>query len=320
MLANPKAEQMEPEELSALQLAQLARAFSWARERSRFYGKKLVNAPQEMQSLSDLEKVPFTTLPEILAANPFDFLAVPFSALARISRCRHTSPIIRMYMPSDVERNVQGLARALAAAGVTRASSVGILGDLSSSRLLDLLYASEMLGATAIPMGTDLEGAVSLLQISHADTLLATQPLLMQLIVQAQSEGQNPADLPLKSLLSVNEAIANPMRKHIRERLKAKMFDLYAPVEMGTANILYQCEQGGYHIQEDAYLAEIVEFNGNRVIHEAGRMGELVLTALSRGAMPLLRYRTGQAVMRLEEPCTCGRTFLRITTPLSMMR
>ena len=91
---------------------------------------------------------------------------------------------------------------------------------------------------------------------------------------------------------------------------------MFAPSEIGTAGMIYQCRSNsGHHVQEDNYFAEIVEFNGDKVIEEPERMGELVITTLTAQAFPLIRYRTGQAVRRMSEPCECDRTFFRIATP-----
>jgi phenylacetate-CoA ligase len=201
-------------------------------------------------------------------------------------------------------------------AGINRTSVVGVLGDLSESRILDIQYALEVLGATVVPLGITIEQIISLLELSGADTLIGSAEELMQLIIQTQIRARDIVDYPLKKVLSLNESIQNPMHRHFEERMQVKIHDLFSSEELGFAGLLYECGAGkGAHLQEDNYYAEVVEFGNAQPITEDGKMGELVLTTLQVQAMPLLRYRTGQAVMRLAEPCACGRTFMRFITP-----
>ena len=91
---------------------------------------------------------------------------------------------------------------------------------------------------------------------------------------------------------------------------------MYSPPELSFAGMIYQCsERSGLHLQEDHYLAELLQFDSEEVLEENDHMGECVITTLTAQAMPLIRYRTGQAVRRMSDPCKCGRTFIRIATP-----
>lgn len=322
MFANEKIERMSRDDLRALQLMRLKKTIAWVSEKSAFYRKKFANicAPQ-IDSLEDIEKLPFTTLPDILNTSPFDFLALPLSGVLRISCRNHTGAVVKMYTNGDIAHNVDMLTRALVATGVNRASVVGILGDMSDGRLLDLQMASEVIGATTVLLGEDMQSAVELVRLTGMDTLLASQPLVMQLIVHAQMKNIEPSTLPLKTVVCLNEAISNPMKRHICERLQTEVHDLFASTELGSAGLFFPCGRGqGHHVQEDYCYTELIEFSGAKVIHESGRMGELVVTMLASEAMPLIRYRTGQAVMRLDEPCECGRTFVRYATPFGLTR
>ncbi len=181
--------------------------------------------------------------------------------------------------------------------------------------------AAEVIGATTVLLGEDMQSAVELVRLTGMDTLLASQPLVMQLIVHAQMKNIEPSTLPIKTVVCLNEAISNPMRRHISDRLQTRVHDLFASTELGTAGLFYPCGKGqGHHVQEDYCYTELIEFSGAKVIHEPGRMGELVVTMLAAEAMPLIRYRTGQAVMRLDEPCGCGRAFVRLATPFGLTR
>ncbi len=320
MFANEKIERMCQSDLQDLQLARLKKAVAWASEKSAFYQKKFANvSASQIESLEDIEKLPFTALPDILNTSPFDFLTLPLSGILRISCRKHTGAVVKMYTNGDIAKNVDMLTRALAATGVHRASVVGILGDMSDGRLLDLQMAAEVIGATTVLLGEDMQTAVELVRLTGMDTLLASQPLVMQLIVHAQMKNIEPSTLPLKVVVCLNEAISNPMKRHICERMQTEVHDLFASTELGTAGLFFPCGKGqGHHVQEDYCYTELIEFSGAKVIHEAGRMGELVVTMLAAEAMPLIRYRTGQAVMRLDEPCACGRAFVRLVTPFGL--
>jgi phenylacetate-CoA ligase len=229
--------------------------------------------------------------------------------------------ITKLYTNGDVAHNVEMMTRCLVAAGITNASIVALQGDLSDSRLLDVQYALEMIGAAVVPMGTDYRQWLRLMELVGMDTLVSTPQLIMQLIIQLQATGKNIADYPLSRVICRNvQGVQNPMQRHIQERTKAQVFNLYEPAEIGMAAAIFQCEaHNGYHIQEDYFYPEIVTFNSDQVVTEPHQMGELVLTSLMAEAMPLIRYRTGQAVMLEEDTCSCGRTLRRVTTPFSFM-
>ncbi len=321
MFANEKIECMSQCDIRDLQLVRLKKVIAWVIEKSAFYQKKFANiSTPHIESLDEIEKLPFTALPEILNTSPFEFLTLPLSGVLRISCHNHTGSVVKMCTNGDIARSVDMLTRALVAIGVHRASVVGILGDMSDSRLLDLHMAAEVIGATTVLLGEDMQSAVELVRLTGMDTLLASQPLVMQLIVHAQMKNIEPSTLPLKMVVCLNETISNPMKRHIGERLQTEVHDLFSSTELGTAGLFFPCGKGqGHHVQEDYCYTELIEFSGAKVIQEAGRMGELVVTLLAAEAMPLVRYRTGQAVMRLDEPCACGRVLVRLATPFGLM-
>ena len=152
------------------------------------------------------------------------------------------------------------------------------------------------------------------------DVLVSTPQLVMQLIIQMQTEERNITDYSLSKVICVNTTnIQNPMQRILEERTDTKFFNLFAPPEIGNAAMLFQCAEGsGQHVQEDHYLFELLKFDSDEVIDEDDVMGELVITTLTAQAIPLIRYRTGQAVRRMSEPCRCGRTFARIATPYTV--
>ena len=325
MIANPTAEQMSRDELAELQFARLKKVLEWAFDKSLFYQRKYEDAGiglEEISSLDDLEKLPFLKSLELHQIDSLDILTVPLSSILRFNYMQEASgEITKLYTNGDIARNVDMMARALVAAGITNASIVGLQGDLADSRLLDVQYALEFIGATVVPLGTDYRHWLRLMEIIGMDTLVSTPQLVMQLTIQLQATGKNIIDYPIDKIICLNTVnIQNPLQHHIEERTRTKVFNLFAPPEIGSGGMLFQCQTHiGQHVQEDFFYPEIVEFGGDTPVHVETRMGELVITTLAAEAMPLIRYRTGQAVSRMTESCACGRTFVRIGTPFSFV-
>ena len=321
MYANEKIEKIDREELTKIQIERLKKIVSHAYEKSSFYRRsfdKVGVKPENISALSDIQKFPFLTLEEIKRTDFFDFLTLPLSGILRITHFEDfENECTKFYTRDDIRQNVEMTARCLIAAGINKTSTVGLQGDLSDGKFLDVLYALESIGATAIPLGTDYRKWLQLMDNFSIDILIGTPQLIMQLIIQLQAVGKNILDYSIKKIFCINvNNIQNPLQQHIELRAGTQVFNLFAPAEIGTAGMIYQCNSNsGHHVQEDNFLAEIVEFNGNKIIEEPEHMGELVITALTSQAMPLIRYRTGQAVKRMSEPCECGRTFFRIATP-----
>ena len=317
MYANPQIEQMGREDMEALQLARLKKTLKWALEKSRFYQEKLAGCQiAELESLDDIRRLPFTNFAELLKKPKLEFLTMPMSSVLRISLQHHPMEVAKLYSNGDIAHTVEMMSRILVADGVNQTSTAGILGDLSDSRLLDIHYALELLGAASVPLGTDFHRAVALMELSQLDTLITTPQLAMQLIIQTQTMGKDIGEYPLQRIFCLNEALLNPLRRHLEERTGARVYDLFSSVELGTAAMLFPCTADfGMHVQEDYFYPEIIEFSSECIIKDSSKMGELVVTTLGAEAMPLIRYRTGQAVMRVDTPCPCGRTLLRIITP-----
>ena len=322
MCANEQQEKMNRDAIQAIQLERLQKLVRWAYDKSAFYRTTFDAAgvkPEDIKTLADVQKLPFLTLEEINRTDAQDFLTLPLSGIVRINQVDETGggAVTKFYTRGDIVQNVEMMVRCLSAAGVNRASAVGLQGDLSDSKFLDILYALESIGTTVIPLGTDYRHWLKILENFNIDTLISTPQLIMQLIIQLQATWKNIIDYSIKKILCVNvNNIQNPLQQHIESRAGTIVFNLFAPAEIGTAGMMFQCNnESGHHIQEDNYLAEIVQFDGDKVIEENDHMGELVITTLTAQAMPLIRYRTRQAVKRMSETCSCGRTFLRIATP-----
>ncbi|MBR1859644.1 MAG: phenylacetate--CoA ligase family protein [Selenomonadaceae bacterium] len=321
MYANEQIETMNREDLKSLQLERLKKTVEWAYEKSAYYNqvfKRRKIKPDNIKTLKDIQNLPFVNIASLHRTDPLDILTLPLSGVLRFSHNIESSgEITKLYTKGDVQQNVEMMIRCLIAADITRASTVGLQGDLSDSKFLDILYALESIGATVVPLGTDYRQWLRLIELVNMDTLISTPQLIMQLVIQLQATGKNIVDYPISKILCINTSnIQNPLQQHIQDRTRSTVYNLYAPPELGFAGMIYQCnERSGLHVQEDYYLVELLHFDSEEVLDENDRMGELVITTLAAQAMPLIRYRTGQAVRRLSEPCSCGRTCIRIATP-----
>ena len=322
MYANEQLEKMDRAAIENLQLERLKKIVDWAYSKTEFYRCSFDKAeikPADIQKLSDVQKLPFLTLEEINRTDAQDFLTLPLSSIVRVCQSEEQggSEVTKFFTKGDIQQNVELMTRSLVASGINRASVVGLQGDLSEGKFLDILYALESIGATVIPLGTDYRHWLKILETFNLDTLISTPQLVMQLIIQLQATWKNIIDYSIKKIICVNvNNIQNPLQQHIEARAGTIVFNLFAPAEIGTAAMIFQCKNdSGHHIQEDSYLAEILQFDSDKVIEENEHMGELVITSLTAQAMPLIRYRTGQAVRRMSSKCSCGRTFVRIATP-----
>ena len=321
MYANEQIEKMNRAEIENLQLEKLKKTVAWAYEKSSYYKKSFDAAnlkPEDIQNLSDVKKIPFLTLEEMNRTDPQDFLTLPLSSIVRICQVEENGEeVTKFYTKGDVQQNVEFMTRCLISSGISRASTVGLQGDLSDGKFLDILYALESIGATVIPLGADYRRWLKVLEKFTLDTLISTPQLIMQLIIQLQATWKNIIHYSIQKIICINlNNIQNPLQQHIEARAGTLVYNLFAPAEIGFAGMLFQCNnESGHHIQEDGFLTEIVKFNSDEVIEEDDVMGELVITTLTSQAMPLIRYRTGQAVRKMSEICHCGRTFSRIATP-----
>lgn len=321
MFADEQIECGRQTELELLQLERLKKIVAWAYDKSAFYRRKFKAhgvAPEDIQSLADIGKLPFVTREDLRRIDALDFLTLPLSSVVRINHIdERNGQLTKLYTRGDIRNNVELMIRALMAGNVLRGSVVGVQGDFMDSKILDALYALESIGATIVPLGTDWRQWLELMELFSIDTLISTPQLVMQLIIQMQAFGKDIIDYPLTKIFCINETgIFNTLQRHIEERTATKIFNLYAPPELGNAGLLYQCTaSAAQHVQEDNFLIELLGFGGNEVVTEDNHMGELVITTLTAQALPLIRYRTGQAVRRVGEPCNCGRTFTRLATP-----
>lgn len=319
MIANPAIEQMSREDMSELQLKKLQKRIEWAMEKSAFYYRKFTDAgisSKDIKSLEDIAKLPFTTLDELQSVSIYNLLTLPLSGVLRISRLGYNNSFIKMYTNGDLAYQIEMMTRVLVAQGLNSAAVAGLLGEASDSRLMDVQYALENMGVTVVLLGNNPENIRELMTTCHVDVLISDFKQVMQLVVMLQANNISADDLFLPKIICMEEGLQNPNHFYMEQRLQAETAMVYNSPALGCGGIMFPCQEGeGFHIQEDYFYPEVVEYGTDRVITEPHKAGELVLTPLAAEAMPIFRYRTGQVVMRLDEPCPCGRTLTRLTNP-----
>ena len=321
MCFNCKIEQAKPEELAKLQLERLKKTVSWAGEKSSFYSQKFKTAKIDASSIShleDIKKLPFTTKDECLAASPYDMLTLPASSVVRVALWEHPEPIVKMYTANDVSCSIEIALRSLTAAGINHTTIIGVIGELADSGLLDLRTAAEMLGATVVMLSTDYERAIKLMSTIKVDVIVGSVRRLLQLTVSAQAAGKDIIDYSVRNIICLNDLVQNPLQGHIERRMNTKAINIFSSSVLGYVGALCECDAHyGGHFQADMFYPELIAFGSDELVTNCGQVGELVITTLASEAMPIIRYRTGQAVMLAEGECTCGRLLPVYATPLA---
>ena len=313
-------EQLERKHLSQLQLERLQATLNRAYKNVKFYKKKfdeLGFLPEDCQSLDDLARLPFTTRHHLAQSYPYEMFAVPLREVVRIHSSTGSpgAPIVMGYTARDLRTWAKLAARILAAAGVDREDVVQVTlsyGLLTSA--FGLHYGAELLGASVIPTGPG--GTARQVQImrDYRTTVLASTPSYAQVLADRMEEmGVDAKNLHLKVALLAGEPWTEAQRHEIESRLYLTAIDHYALSEAMGPGVAGECEQRqGMHINEDHFLPVVIDPESGAPRHP-GELGELVLTTITKEAAPLVRFRTGDLVRLLYDPCPCGRTTARMS-------
>mgnify|MGYP006872996721 CR=1 FL=1 len=278
-----------------MQFEQLKKIIGWAYDKSLFYRQSFDKAgvnPNDLQTLDDIKKFPFLTLDELNKENSMDFLTLPLSNIVRINHVEDAGiDVTNFYTRDDIIKNVEIMISCLRAAKIYRGSIVGIQGDISDGKILDVIYALESMSATVVPFSKNF---IEILDNFGIETLVTTQKNFESLLNQLQAAGKNISDYPLRKIIFLNKNIF-PNRTELKN---ISVYDLFAPPEIGIAGLIFQCNQNfGCHIQEDNFFFEVANFSSDKIFNNE-HMGELVITTLTAQARPLIRYRTRQAVYK----------------------
>jgi phenylacetate-CoA ligase len=312
-------ESLPRRDLERLQLERLQAGIKRLSTTVPFYRDKLSGGggiPERIRSLDDLVRLPFTTKYDLRDNYPFGLLAVPMKQVTRIHASSGTTgkPTVVAYTQNDIALWAELIARAYAAAGVTEHDIIhNAYGYGLFTGGLGFHYGAERIGATVIPVsGGNTKRQVTLLRDCGSTVLCCTPSYALLIAEVAEEEGIEPASLPLKVGMFGAEPWSERMRQEIESRLGIVAHNMYGLSEVIGPGVAFECrERQGMHVFEDHFIPEIIDPETTELLPE-GEVGELVLTCVTKEALPLLRYRTRDRTRLMREPCACGRTTVRI--------
>lgn len=310
---------MPRQQLNNLQLRRLRETVNRSYAFVPAYKEKMDAAgvkPDDINSLQDLRKLPFTTKQNLRDNYPFGLFALPMSEVVRIHSSSGTTgkPTVVGYSKKDVDTWAELMARALVSAGANRHSVIqNSYGYGLFTGGLGIHYGAEKVGASVIPAsGGNTKRQVMLMQDFGSSVLTCTPSYALQMYEVMEELGIKASDLKLKSGVFGAEPWSENMRREIESKLEIDAFDIYGLSEIIGPGVAIECSyRSGLHIAEDHFIAEIIDPITEEVL-EDGQQGELVITSLTKEALPMIRYRTRDLTTLDREVCSCGRTHVRM--------
>jgi len=320
MYWNKSYECMPREKLQELQLERLKRMVARIYHDVPFYRNKFQEngvMPEDVQSLSDLQKLPFTTKVDLRDNYPYGLFTVPLEQIVRIHASSGTTgkPTVVGYTRNDIASWAELMARSLVAAGGRPHSVVqNAYGYGLFTGGLGIHYGAERLGASIIPIsGGNTKKQIMIMKDFGSTVLTCTPSYAIYLAEVLNDMGIDPESLKLQIGIFGAEPWSESIRKDIEKKLKIKAYDIYGLSEIMGPGVAIECEcQNGLHIWEDHFIPEIIDPITLEVLPH-GTQGELVITTITKEGIPILRYRTRDITTIIDEPCACGRTHLKIS-------
>ncbi len=311
MFWNEKMETLRGKELQELQLKRLKETVART-QNIGFYQKMFAEAgirPEDIKTLDDLSKIPFTKKSDLRGGYPFGFLAVPMNRINRIHTTSGTTgkPTVVAYTKNDLNSWSELIARNLTMVGLHEGD---IFQNASNYSLftggLGFHYGAEKIGCSVVPAGVgNTKRQIEMIQDFGVNAIHCTPSYAMHLTEVAEDMHANLDSLRIGVFGA--EAWSENMRRDLENRLNIKAYDSYGMSELFGPGVAFECpEQNGLHIWHDCYIVEIIDPKTGETLGP-GEKGEMVVTPLVKEAMPLLRYRTGDITMLMEDDCPCGR-------------
>ncbi len=316
-------ETMPVDELKKIQSEKLVKQVKHVYDNVPYYrdlmDKKGVK-PEDIHGIEDLHLLPFLTKSDLRDAYPYGLLAKPLKDCVRIQSTSGTTGrrVVAFYTQHDIDLWEDCCARAIVAAGGTEedvcqvAYGYGLFTGGSG-----LNGGSHRVGCLTLPMSSGNTDRQIQFMTDLGATILCCTPSYAAYIGESLKEkGYTPDQIPLKAGIFGAEPWTNEMRRGIEKTLGIKAYDIYGLTETSGPGVAFECcEQSGMHINEDHFLAEIIDPETGEVLPE-GSKGELVFTSLDKEAFPLLRYRTRDICVLSRKPCSCGRTHVKMSKPM----
>ena len=316
----PEEETLERPALEAVQLERLRQTVARVCDRVPLYRTKFEQAtvrPEQIRSLDDLRRLPFTTSADLRASYPTGMLAVPLDETLRLHTSSGTTgkPKALFFSRQDIDNAAELIARSFVATGMNRRD---VFQNMMTYGLftgaLVAHYGAEKLGCLVIPAGPgNTDRQLLLMQDFHSTAIHLTPSFALYFADFLDKRGIDPRkDLSLRRAFVGAEPHSEETRHKIEDGLGVRAYNSYGLTEMNGPGVAFECqEQNGMHLWEDHFVMEVVDPESGEPL-PPGERGELVLTTLVREAMPILRYRTRDITSIMPEPCLCGRTHRRI--------
>jgi phenylacetate-CoA ligase len=319
MIWNSEAECLDRGELAKQQLGNLARLVETVYKKVPFYRKKLDESgfkPADIQGLTDITKLPFTTKEEMRGTYPFGLLAVPESEIVEVHTSSGTTgtPVVDAYTLKDIDIWSESMARTLAMAGTEAGDVVqNAYGYGLFTGGLGVHYGARRIGANVIPASAGNTKRQIMIMRDFKTTVLTCTPSYSLFLVEvAREEGIDMSSLPVKAGCFGAEPWSENMRVEIEKKLNINALDIYGLTEIIGPGVSSECEaKDGLHINEDLFYPEIIDTTTGDPLPD-GEKGELVLTTLTKQGTPVIRYRTRDITYLTRDTCSCGRTLVRM--------
>ena len=316
-------ETMPVEQIKAMQSEKLVKQVQHVWDNVPYYRNLMEQkgvTPADIKGIEDLHKLPFLTKSDLRDAYPYGLLAKPLKDCVRIQSTSGTTGrrVVAFYTQKDVDLWEDCCARAIVAVGGTNEDVCQVAygyGLFTGGPGLN--GGSHKVGCLTLPMSSgNTERQVQFMQDLNATILCCTPSYAAYIGEYLAEHGISPDDIALKAGIFGAEPWTEEMRRGIEKSLGIKAYDIYGLTETSGPGVAFECsEQTGMHINEDHFLAEIIDPDTGEVLPE-GSKGELVFTALDKEAFPLLRYRTRDICVLSRKKCSCGRTLIKMAKPM----
>lgn len=309
------------EEIKKLQNERFMEQVKHVWENVPYYRKKMEDSGvtiDDIKSVDDLHKLPFLTKDDLREAYPYGLMGKPLRECVRIQSTSGTTGkrVIAFYTQEDIDLWETCCARAIVAAGGTNEDVCQVCygyGLFTGGPGLN--GGSHKVGCLTLPMSSGNTDRQLQFMTDLGSTILCCTPSYAAYLAESIHEKGIQDKIKLKAGIFGAEAWSEEMRRDIEQKLGIKAYDIYGLTELSGPGVSFECsEQRGMHINEDHFIAEIIDPKTGEVLPE-GTQGELVFTSLTKKAFPLLRYRTKDICVLSREKCSCGRTFIRMSKP-----
>ncbi|MBR5562558.1 MAG: phenylacetate--CoA ligase [Clostridia bacterium] len=319
----PEIETASVEDLKAIQSEKLVKQVKHVYENVKYYRDMMDEkgvTPDDIKSVDDLHKLPFLTKADLRDAYPYGLLGTNLKDCVRIQSTSGTTGrrVVAFYTQNDINLWEDCCARAIVAAGGTDGDVCQVAyGYGLFTGGAGLNGGSHKVGCLTLPMSSgNTERQIQFMQDLHSTIICCTPSYAAYIGETLKEMGLTPDDIDLKAGIFGAEPWTEEMRRDIEKSLGIKAYDIYGLTETSGPGVAFECEeQSGMHINEDHFLAEIIDPETGEVLPE-GSKGELVFTSLDKEAFPLLRYRTRDICVLSRKKCSCGRTFIKMTKPM----